>query len=83
MTVHIYNYALKYLNNSDGIQPKAYSTEIEPYTGDVIELDSGDYHCVVKINRLKATNQLILSEPATTHEEAFRLASQSGHLSEM
>ncbi|NRA15443.1 MAG: hypothetical protein HRU04_08095 [Oceanospirillaceae bacterium] len=83
MTVKIYNYALKYLIDSDGIQPKAYSSEVEPYTGDVIELDTGDYHCVVKINRLKATNQLILSEPATSHDEAFRLASQSGHLSEL
>ena len=69
-------FKLYFLRNSDDSNPKYYFHEQEPNIGQVIQVDNGYYHVVVKKHNLKKIVRLDLAEAGQSETEANLLAKQ-------
>lgn len=77
-TVH--KYKLKYRADNDDMDPKTHISEKVINKGDIIEIDSGNFHYVSQRRSLQRGEQLELSKSAQDLDEAYLLAEQYGHL---
>lgn len=69
-------YRLKFLCNQDDSQPKFHYSPEPLSVGDVIEIENGDFHCVVNLQTQKTGVRADLSEAALNPELARLLAEQ-------
>lgn len=67
-------FKLYFLRNSDDSNPKYYLDEHEPHIGQVIQVENGFYHVVVKKHNLKKIVRLDLAEGGQSETEANLLA---------
>jgi hypothetical protein len=76
----VYTYKLKYRADDDDMDPKTHTSETPINQGDIIEIDSGNYHYVSLCHKLKSGVQLELSKSGQDLDDAYLLAEQYGHL---
>jgi hypothetical protein len=81
MTYKTRKYELIYLTNDDA-QLDSYTSQKPVYVGDVIEIGSNGFHCVVNKIKEDSTSQLELSKNASSPIMALYFAVQLGHISE-
>ena len=74
-----YTYRLKF-KGQDPLLPTIYTSENAANIGDVIELKSDMFHCVIRINNLDSYDQLVLSDAVQSEGEALLFAAGSGRL---
>jgi hypothetical protein len=72
----MHNYKLKYLSIEGDMAQKSFDSPRELEVGEVIELESGFWHCITDIRNLNTGVQLVLAESAQSARDAVLLARQ-------
>ena len=70
-------YNLKHIGK-DPVGSETYTSNMAVKVGDVIEVDTSDFHYISRIKELKSAYQLVISEPCNTYDMAYQLAIQQG-----
>ncbi len=78
----MYKYRLHYLRDIDDGNWKKYESDSKVIVGDVIQLASDFYHCVIKITNQKTGVRLDVSQSSQSRAEAIDSAKIDGFLPE-